>query len=134
MKSRLQLLIEISLFYPLILETISSATDKDSLVLKWGFIIFCLIITHLCSDYFIDHAQKWAKSFANLFIILSLLSFGAQLYLLAFMQGMLNVSYITAFLFGLSTISIVTFPAILLLLIAGYVSIHYFSNSFKKAG
>lgn len=133
-KSNLKFLTEIVLFYPVILQAISDISknsDEYGLILKWGVVVFSLIISYLFIDKFNDVAKDWAKRLTSIFIIVSILSFAIQFYLLALIQGMDNVSYTIAFALGLSMISTVSFPIIVLILIIGYLTIRYLVNSFK---
>lgn len=128
-KENLKFLIEIVLFYPIILQAISDISkneDPYDLIFKWGVVIFSLIISYLLVDNFGQMMGDFEKSMANIFAITSIVSFAFQFYLLAVIQSVKNVSYFIVFLFGLSMSSSIVFPITALILIISSVLIRYF--------
>lgn len=122
LKPRLQFLVTIALFFPIILEYLfkqggTSDLEVNKMILLWGLEIAILI----CCYILLECTKRWESqkifNLTNCFLFVNMFSFSVVLFIFAAMQNTGYISYIYLYVFGTAFPSVLAIPTILFILL-----------------
>lgn len=115
-ESRLNVLITIVLFFPVILQALFSSSGSDlikinELILKWGLLIFLAIVNYLVFQWNKKKSSERILEYFNYVIYANLICYAFLILILAFVANG-YVSLITIVLYTVSLCGIMSLPVI----------------------
>lgn len=119
LKKRLEFIITLALFFPVVLDAIYKATPDESksgsIILLWGIVIAVLILNYLFVELRKGKMLDWVIKYADRLLVLEVVTFIPVLFVLAATQReLVSFPYVLSLVIG--TISIIFIPVGVLVL------------------